>query len=199
MTEEAKGKQAGRAAVTSVILLFVIYAVAVLAVQGIAPNSDMQANAGNILAFVGGVIGGGFWKNVMIVAVLGATMASLQATLISTIGQALSDMLSTAGTAVWYYRRQVSSSAANSLLGGVLPGLGAAFMAFVVIYSLATGSLNGIEEFRGLGLALLGLVLSFISSRVGRARFYCDPSVSHGDTVEAELAEAGAGPADEGA
>ena len=61
-------------------------------------------------------------------------------------------------------------------------------MAFVVIYSVATGSLNGVEEFWGLGLALLGLVLSFISSRVGRARFYSDPSVSHGDTVEAELA-----------
>jgi len=61
------------------------------------------------------------------------------------------------------------------------------------------GSLNGVEEVWGLGLALLGLVLSFISSRVGRARFYSDPSVSHGDTVEEELAgavavaEAGAG------
>jgi hypothetical protein len=38
--------------------------------QGIAPNGDMQANAGNILAFVGDKIGGGFWKNVMIVTVL---------------------------------------------------------------------------------------------------------------------------------
>jgi hypothetical protein len=53
----------------------------------------------------------------------------------------------------------------------------------------------------GLGLALLGLALSFISSRTGKASFYSDPSVSHGDTVEAELAgvEAGAGAADEGA
>ena len=50
-------------------------------------------------------------------------------------------------------------------------------------------------------IALLGLVLSFISSRTGKASFYSDPSVSHGDTVEAELAgvEAGAGAADEGA
>ena len=191
VTEEARGKQAGRAAVTSVILLFVIYSVAVLAFQGIAPNGDMQANAGNILAFVGDKIGGGFWKNVMIVAVLGGTLASLQAaivssarisfamgrdrvipswfgavsekyrtpwnatillgllnivflwasTLISSIGQALSDILSTlglmaaifyfltAGTAVWYYRRQITSSAANFFLGGVLPAVGAAFMA----------------------------------------------------------------------
>ena len=129
----------------------------------------------------------------------------LGVTLISTIGQALSDILSTlglmaaifylltAGTAVWYYRRQITSSAANFFLGGVLPGLGAAFMAFVVIYSVVTGSLNGVEEVWGLGLALLGLVLSFISSRAGKARFYSDPSVSHGDTVEAELAGAEVG------
>jgi amino acid transporter len=269
VTEEAKGKQAGRAAVTSVILLFVIYSVAVLAFQGIAPNGDMQANAGNILAFVGEKIGGGFWKNVMIVAVLGGTLASLQAaimssarisfamgrdrvipswfgavsekyrtpwnatillgllnivflwasTLIGSIGAALGDIVDTlglmaaifymltAGTAVWYYRRQITSSAANFFLGGVLPGIGAAFMAFVVIYSVATGSLNGVEEIWGLGLALLGLVLSFVSSgrtllfaRVpfvstgaGRPAFFSDPSVSHGDTVEAELAAVGTG------
>jgi hypothetical protein len=63
-------------------------------------------------------------------------------------------------------------------------------MAFVVIYSLATGSLNGVEESWGLGLALLGVILSFVSSRTGKAQFYSDPSVSHGDTVEAELATA---------
>lgn len=85
------------------------------------------------------------------------------------------------------------AAGALSGLGGVLPGLGAAFMAFVVIYSVATGSLNGVEEVWGLGLALLGLVLSFISSRAGKARFYSDPSVSHGDTVEAELAGAEVG------
>jgi amino acid transporter len=248
--EEAKGKQAGKAAVTSVVLLFGIYAIAVLAFQGVAPMNDMQNNAGNILAFVGDKIGGGFWKNVMIVAVLGGTLASLQAaivssarisfamgrdrvipswfgqvsekyrtpwnatillgllnvvflwasTLIGTIGAALADIVDTLGlmaaifylltasTAVWYYRRIITSSAANFFLGGVLPGLGAAFMAFVVIYSLATGSLNGVEESWGLGLALLGVILSFVSSRTGKAQFYRDPSVSHGDTVEAELA-----------
>ncbi|TVZ06633.1 APC family permease [Trebonia kvetii] len=250
VSEEAKGKQAGKAAVASVVLLFGIYAVAVLAFQGVAPMNDMQNNAGNILAFVGDKIGGGFWKNVMIVAVLGGTLASLQAaivssarisfamgrdrvipswfgqvseryrtpwnatillgllnvvflwasTLISTIGDALGDIVATlglmaaifylltAGTAVWYYRRTITSSAANFVLGGVLPGLGAAFMAFVVIYSIASGSLNGVEEAWGLGLTLAGVILSFVSARTGKAQFYRDPSVSHGDTVEAELA-----------
>jgi hypothetical protein len=71
---------------------------------------------------------------------------------------------------------------------GILPGLGAAFMAFVIIYSLATNSLNGVEIAFGFGLALFGLVLSVISKHVGKSRFYTEPMVSQGDTVDAELA-----------
>jgi len=248
--EEAKGKQAGPAAITSVVLLFVIYAVTILAFQGIAPNHVMQANAANILAFVGQRIGGSFWKNLMIVAVLGGTLASLQAaivsssrisfamgrdrvfprwfgavsekhrtpwnatillgllnvvflwgsTLIGSIGRALDDIVSTlglmaaifylltAGTAVWYYRRSILASAGNFVLGGILPGLGAAFMAFVIIYSLATNSLNGVEITFGFGLALFGFVLSVISKHAGKSRFYTEPMVSQGDHIDAELA-----------
>jgi amino acid transporter len=210
----------------------------------------MQANAANILAYVGQQIGGSFWKQVMIVAVLGGTLASLQAaivsssrisfamgrdrvfprwfgavsekhrtpwnatillgllnvvflwasTLIGSIGQALDDIVSTLGlmaaifylltaaTAVWYYRRSIRSSTGNFVLGGILPGLGAAFMAFVIIYSLATDSLNGVEIAFGFGLAVFGLVLSVIAQRVGKSSFYTEPTSSHGDTVEAELA-----------
>jgi amino acid transporter len=248
--EETQGRKAGSAAVTSVVLLFVMYSVVILAFQGVAPNAAMQSHAGNILAYVGDLIGGGFWKNVMIVAVLGGTLASLQAaivsagrisfamgrdrvfprwfgvvntrhrspwnaticfgllnvvflwgaTLIGPIGTALGDIASTLGlmaaifylltasTAVWYYRRTILSSTKNLVLGGVLPGLGAAFMAFVIIYSLATGSLNGVEIAFGFGLALVGLVLSFVSQRVGHSSFYTDPTTSHGDQVEEELA-----------
>jgi len=74
--EEAEGRKAGPAAVTSVALLFVMYSVVILAFQGLAPNRVMQAHAANILAFAGNLIGGGFWKQVMIVAVLGGTLAS---------------------------------------------------------------------------------------------------------------------------
>ncbi len=248
--EETRGRKAGPAAVTSVVLLFIIYAATVLAFQGIAPNHVLQANAANILAYVGQEIGGGFWKQVMIVAVLGGTLASLQAaivssgrisfamgrdrvfpawfavvsekyrtpwnatillgllnvvflwasTLIGPIGQALGDIVATLGllaalfylltaaTAVWYYRRVITSSPANLVLGGVLPGLGAAFMAFVIVYSLATGSLNGIEIVFGFGLALFGLVLSLIAARVGKSPFYRTPTVSHGEQAATELA-----------
>jgi amino acid transporter len=213
--EEAKGRQAGPAAVTSVALLFVVYSVVILAFQGVAPNSAIQNNAGNVLAYVGNLIGGGFWKQVMIVAVLGGTLASLQAaivssgrigfamgrdrvfprwlgavdakhgspwnatitfgllnviflwgsTLIGPIGTALGDIVTTLGliaaifylltatAAIWFYRRAIASSTGTFFLGGVLPGIGAAFMAFVIIYSLVTGSLNAVQIGFGFGFA----------------------------------------------
>lgn len=40
----------------------------------------------------------------------------------------------------------------------------------------------------GFGFALLGLILSVISQRVGRSSFYTDPTTSHGDKIEADLA-----------
>ncbi|MCV7344199.1 APC family permease [Mycolicibacterium rhodesiae] len=239
--EEAAGRTAGRAAVTSVVLLFVIYSVSVLAFQGIAPMQDMQDHAANILAFVGERIGGGFWANVMIVAVLGGTLASLLAaivsasrigfamgrdrvvpswlaqvsgkygtplnatilfgllniaflwgsTLIGAVGEALANIVSTLGlmaaifylltavTAIWCYRRQIASSAKDFVIGGLMPGLGAAFMAFVVVYSITSGSLNGIELGFGVGLALAGIVLSVISAKVGKAPFYTAPRTPH--------------------
>jgi amino acid transporter len=223
-----------------------MYSVVILAFQGMAPGRVLQAHAANILAYVGNAIGGSFWKQVMIVAVLGGTLASLQAaivsssrigfamgrdrvfprwfgqvsesrgtpwnatilfgllnvlflwasTLISTIGNALADIVSTlglmaalfylltAGTATWYYRRTIMAGAGNFVLGGVLPGLGAAFMAFVIIYSLASGSLNGIEIGLGFGLALLGLLLSFVARATGRSDFYTDRSARAGATSE---------------
>ena len=237
VSEEAKGTQSGRAGVASVVILFVLFSVAILAFQGVAPNSAMQHNAGDILAYVGNLIGGSTWKQVMIVAVLGGTLASLQAaivsagrisfamgrdrvfpswfgqvsprhqtpwnatilfgllniallwaaTLIGPIGTALGDIVSTlgliaamfylltAGTAVWFYRRTLTTSVAAFIIGGVLPGLGAAFMAFVIIYTLATGGLNGVEIGAGFGLAAVGLVLSFVAQRAGRAPFYSAP------------------------
>jgi amino acid transporter len=249
--EEAKGKQAGPAGIASIFVLFVIYAGVIFCLQGVAPNSVMQNNAANILAYVGELIGGGFWKNVMIVAVLGGTLASLLAaivsagrisfamgrdrtfprwfanvnpkygtpwnatilfgllnlvflwgtTLIGSIGKALSDIVSTLGliaaifylltasAAVWFYRRTIMSSASNFFLGGFLPGLGAAFMLFVIIYTLQQGSLNGIQLGFGFGLAAVGLVLSFVSQYVGKSRFYSDPTTSAGDLPEEELAK----------
>jgi len=93
--------------------------------------------------------------------------------------------LLTAFTAIWYYRRIVTKGAGKLILGGILPGFRAAFMAFVIVDSLVTGQLTGTNIVAGFGLALLGLVLSFVSKGVGHAKFYSDPSTSFGDQVEA--------------
>ena len=234
--EEAKGKQAGRAAILSVVILFFIYSFVIFAFQGIAPFGTMNANQANILAFVGDKIGGGFWKNVMIVAVLGGTLASLQAaivssgrisfamgrdrvfpkffdnvhprwrtpwnatillgllnvvflwgtTLFSSIGHALDNIVSTLGLmAAIFYRKVITKGAGNFILGGVLPGFGAAFMAFVIVYMLVTGQFTTTNLVFGFGLALVGLILSFVSKGVGHAKFYSDPTTSFGDKVEA--------------
>jgi amino acid transporter len=125
------------------------------------------------------------------------------ATLIGSLGNALDDIASTLGlmaaifylltasAAVWYYRRVIRSSTANLILGGFLPGLGAAFMLFVIIYSLASDSLNGIEIGFGFGFgfAIVGLIISFIVARTGHAPYYTDPRSSLGDHIEEELAE----------
>jgi len=233
------------------VLLFVIYAGVIVCLQGVAPSSTLQNNAANILAYVGNLIGGSFWKQVMIVAVLGGTLASLQAAIISagrisfamgrdhtfprwfgdvnpkyrtpwnatilfgllnvvflwgttlagSVGKALADIVSTlgliaaifylltAGAAVWYYRRVIMRKPSDFFLGGFLPGLGAAFMLFVIVYTLEQGLLNGVEIAFGFGLAALGLVLSFVSKYTGKSRYYSDPTTSAGDLVEEELAK----------
>ena len=236
--EEAKGKQAGPAGVMSVVLLLVIYAGVIFCLQGVAPSGAMQANAADILAYVGNLIGGGGWKQVMIVAVLGGTLASLLAAIVSasrisfamgrdrvlpgwlasisaryrtpwpatilfgllnvlflwgsvfigSIGKALADItatlgliaamfyLLTASTAIWHYRRAIRRSAPDFILGGLLPGLGAAFMAFVIIYTLAQGLLNGLQLGFGFGLAAVGLLASLVAKRAGKSTFYSGPT-----------------------
>jgi amino acid transporter len=120
-------------------------------------------------------------------------------TLFSSIGTALDNIVSTLGlmaaifylltasASVWYYRRVIMSSAANFFLGGFLPALGAAFMLFVIVYTFSQGSLTGVEIAFGFGLAAVGLVLSFVSQRVGKSSSYSDPTTSYGDRVEEEL------------
>ena len=67
------------------------------------------------------------------------------------------------------------SSASDFFLGGFLPGLGAAFMLFVIIYTLEQGSLNGVQLGFGFGLAAVGLVLSFVSQYVGKSTLLLRP------------------------
>ncbi len=81
--EESKGKSSGDAALLSVVLLFFIYSFAVFAFQGVVPADALQKNSGNILSYIGQVLGGSVWAKVMVIAVLGGTLASLQAAIVS--------------------------------------------------------------------------------------------------------------------
>lgn len=238
--EEAERKHAGRAAVLSVVVLFVIYSISVLAFQGVASMQEMQDHAANILAFIGTRLGGPVWGTVMIIAVLGGTLASLQAAIVSSsrigfamgrarvfpswfgkvrtssgipvnatvlfgllnlvflwastlfdsIGEALENVVSTLGlmaaifylltavAAIWAHRHVVVSNPKDFVLGALLPGIGALFMAFVVVASIVGGSLDPIQLWVGVGLVLFGFVLSVISKAVGRSPFYTDPAAS---------------------
>jgi amino acid transporter len=239
--EETRDRKAGQAAVTSVVILFLIYSLAIFAFQGVVSGDQLQANAANILAFIAEKLAGSFWGKLMIIAVLGGTLASLLAAIVSAsriafamgrdrvfpvwlgrihgrwatpfnatllfgllnvafiwgvleigpIGTALSNIVSTLGlyaaifyaltgaAALWYYRRVVLSSSSNLILAGVLPGIGVAFMLFVIIYSLVTHVLTPVALGFGFGLAALGIVLAFVSRFVSRAPYFTQlPAVS---------------------
>ena len=250
--EEAKGKQAGSAAILSVVILFVIYSFVIFAFQGVASFNTMQGNEANILAFVGDKIGGSFWKNVMIVAVLGGTLASLQAAIVSSgrISFAMgrdrvfpkffdnvhpryrtpwnatillgllnvvflwgTTLFSSIGTRARQHREHTGHHG-----GDLLPHDGVHGHLVLPqgdrgqhrqphprrhharhrrrLHGASSSStrwrpaqLTSTNMIFGFGLALVGLVLSFISAGVGHAKFYTDPSTSFGDKVDAAFDE----------
>ncbi|HUD37124.1 MAG TPA: hypothetical protein VMR14_09520 [Streptosporangiaceae bacterium] len=53
-------------------------------------------------------------------------------------------------------------------------------MAFVIIYSLASGALNGIQIGFGFGFAAIGLILSFVARKVIGSDLYTDRSARSG-------------------
>ena len=73
----------GQAAVASVLLLALVYALATFAFQAVLPAAALQAHAGNALAAVGDRLLPRPWNAVMALAVLGGTLASLQAAVVS--------------------------------------------------------------------------------------------------------------------
>ncbi|HTX70782.1 MAG TPA: hypothetical protein VMH50_16775 [Thermoleophilia bacterium] len=82
----------------------------------------------------------------------------------------------------------MSTVVGDLILGGVLPGIGAAFMAFVTIYSLATKPLTFTNLVFGFGLsARQPRALVRGAQAVNKPSFYSDPSTSYGDKVDAEL------------
>ncbi len=82
--ESADRSQApGRAAIASVLILALAYAVCVLALQAVLPRAVLEAHAGNALAVIGPALLGSPWGAIMSLAVLTGTLATLQAAVIS--------------------------------------------------------------------------------------------------------------------
>ena len=73
----------GKAAVTSVAMLAVVYSITTFAFQSVLSADDLQAHAGNALSAIGARLLHKPWNLVMALVVLTGTLASLQAAVVS--------------------------------------------------------------------------------------------------------------------
>lgn len=73
----------GKAAITSVVMLALVYSISMVSFQAVLSPADLQVHAGNALAAVGGRLLPRPWDLVMALAVLTGTVASLQAAVVS--------------------------------------------------------------------------------------------------------------------
>lgn len=100
------------------------------------------------------------------------------------IGRALGNVVSSLGlisilfygltgaAAVWQNRQAVLRTPADLLLGGLLPGGGALFMAWVAIESVATGATSRVVLAYGMGSVALGAFVAVLTHRIGHASFF---------------------------
>lgn len=73
----------GKAALASVVMLAIVYAITTFAFQGVLAPGDLQAHAGNALSAISGSLLHKPWGSVMALVVLTGTLASLQAAVVS--------------------------------------------------------------------------------------------------------------------
>jgi len=231
----------GVAAIASVVILAVFYALSVVGLQAVLPPAELQQHAGDALAVIGERLLPGPWAVITSLVVLTGTLATLQAAVISAarvgfamardgvlppvlrivdpatgnpwaativmsvlnlgllvlalatdnIGRALANVASslglisllfyglTAAAAVWQNRRGLTRSAVDFLLGGLLPGGGALFMAWVAVESVISGATTTSTMIYGLGSVALGLVVAVAIHRLGHVAFFARPAAVH--------------------
>jgi amino acid transporter len=78
----------------------------------------------------------------------------------------------TAAAALWQQRSLLSSSAANLLLGGLLPLIGVTFSIWVLIEALLSGAVGAAVMLYGLGSLLLGAVVALFLQHIMGIRFF---------------------------
>jgi len=103
----------------------------------------------------------------------------------SDIGRALANVVSSLGliaivfygltgaAAVWQGRSQLHRSARDLVLGGLLPGAGAAFMAWVAIEAVRTGATTPAVLAYSAGSIALGAVVALVLHLIARVPFFC--------------------------
>lgn len=123
------------------------------------------------------------WAATLVMSALNLGLLAL-ALATGSIGRALANVASslglicilfyglTAAAAVWQNRARLLHSRGDFLLGGVLPGAGALFMAWVAIESVVTDATTPQVLAYGLGSVALGLVIAALVHRFGNTDFF---------------------------
>jgi amino acid transporter len=78
----------------------------------------------------------------------------------------------TAAAALWQQRATLTSSAANLILGGLLPLIGVAFSLWVLFESLSTGAVSLTVMLYGLGSIVIGAVVAVFLHRFKGVKFF---------------------------
>ncbi|MBV8144775.1 MAG: APC family permease [Gammaproteobacteria bacterium] len=133
------------------------------------------------------------WAATVVMSLLNVMLLALALTA-SDIGLALANVVSSLGlialafyaltgaAAVWQARRHLFRSARDLLLGGLLPGAGAAFMAWVAIEAVRTGATTPTVLLFGAGSVAVGALVAVLLHLSGRAAFFAAASAhSHSE------------------
>jgi amino acid transporter len=123
------------------------------------------------------------WAATLVMSALNLMLLGL-ALATGSIGRALANVASslglisllfyglTAAAALWHNRHILLRTPADFLLGGLLPGGGALFMAWVAIESVYTEATSAQTLFYGLGSVALGLAVAALVHRFGHSPFF---------------------------
>ncbi len=143
-------------------------------------------------------VSGNPWAATLVMSALNLILLAL-ALATGSIGRALANVASslglisilfyglTAAAAFWHNRRRLLQTPADFLLGGVLPGGGALFMAWVAVESVRSEAASPATLAYGIGSVALGLVVAVLVHRFGGGNaFFGSPATSPSPSVARE-------------
>ncbi len=175
VNEEVKHRRInpGRAAITAVAILTVIYALAAMGLQGVVPEAQLQAHSTSALVSVATALGGAGWAKVMALSlalsVIAATLTNIVLTARITYGMASYRTLP--GFLAGVSRRFSTPVAASVVTGLVL-------VALTWVYLLASsvqGAFNAVVSVSGLLFAAFYILTALATIVYYRRRVLARP------------------------